>query len=157
MGRRGPPPTPTKLKLLRGNPGKRPINRQEPTPAANLPVRPDGMSEASQAVWDRILRDYGQTGVLTGVDAAGLRIFCEAVVRYEYAATRLEQSGPLVRGAERRGGELVKNPLHQIVRDNADLVRAFARELGFTPAARSALTSLGKPDENDPLAEWLAR
>jgi P27 family predicted phage terminase small subunit len=157
MGRRGPPPTPTKLKLLRGNPGKRPINRQEPTPAANLPVQPEEMSPESQAVWARILRDYGATGVLTGVDTDALRIYCEAVVRYEYAAVRLERSGPLVRGAERRGGELVKNPLHQIVRDNADLVRAFARELGFTPAARSALTSLGKPDENDPLAEWLAR
>jgi P27 family predicted phage terminase small subunit len=102
------------------------------------------------------MRDYAQTGVLTGVDTDALRIYCEAVVRYEYAAVRLEQSGPLVRSAERRSGELVKNPLHQIVRDNADLVRAFARELGFTPSARSALTAVKGSDEPDALDRWLA-
>lgn len=76
-------------------------------------------------------------------------------MRYEHAAVLLEKSGPLVRGAERRGGELVKNPLHQVVRDNADLVRAFARELGFTPSARSALTDVKKPTDGDPLDRWM--
>ena len=28
MGRRGPPPTPTRIKMLRGNPGKRPLNNR---------------------------------------------------------------------------------------------------------------------------------
>jgi phage terminase small subunit len=60
-----------------------------------------------------------------------------------------------VRGAERRGGELVKNPLHQVVRDNADLVRAFARELAFTPSARSALTDVKKSTDGDPLDRWM--
>jgi hypothetical protein len=32
MGRRGPPPQPTKLRLLSGNPGKRPLPRAEPQP-----------------------------------------------------------------------------------------------------------------------------
>ena len=59
-----------------------------------------------------------------------------------------------MRGA--RSGELVKNPLHQIVRDNADLIRAFARELGFTPSARSALTAIKEPDEGDALTRWMA-
>jgi P27 family predicted phage terminase small subunit len=113
------------------------------------------MSDRATAVWDRIIADYGATGVLTGVDADALRVYCEAVVRYEHAAELLERSGPLVKGA--RQGDLVKNPLHQVVRDNADLVRAFARELGFTPAARSALTDVNKKVISDPLAEWAAQ
>jgi hypothetical protein len=32
MGLRGPAPEPTALKLLRGNPGKRPLNTLEPKP-----------------------------------------------------------------------------------------------------------------------------
>jgi P27 family predicted phage terminase small subunit len=112
------------------------------------------MSDASRAVWDRVIRDFGATGVLTGVDTDALRIYCEAVVRYVNAAVRLEKSGPLIKGA--RLGEPVKNPLHQIVRDNADLVRAFARELGFTPAARSGLTNVARKPEADPLADWMA-
>ena len=71
-----------------------------------------------------------------------------------HGAKMLEQSGPLVRGARR--GDLIKNPLHQIVRDDADLIRAFARELGFTPSARSALTAVQEADEDDAMARWMA-
>lgn len=112
------------------------------------------MSSASKAVWARIIRDYAATGVLTGVDTDALRVYCEAVVRYQSAAELLEKQGPLVHGA--RTGDLIKNPLHQIVRDNADLVRAFARELGFTPSARSALADVKAPAEDD-LAKWAAQ
>lgn len=153
MGKRGPAPTPAKLRVLRGNPGRRPIP-DAPEPTAGLPVVPDGMSDESKAVWERLIRDYGHTGVLTGVDGDALRVYCEAVVRYEYAAAMLEKSGPLVKGA--RSGELVKNPLHQVVRDNADLIRAFARELGFTPSARSALADVKQKPAEDPLEKWAA-
>jgi P27 family predicted phage terminase small subunit len=152
MGKHGPPPTPAKLKLLRGNPGHRPVNDAAPEPAG-LPVRPEGMSKAAVAVWERVMRDYAATGVLSGVDADALRVYCEAVVRYEHAAQLLESSGPLVKGA--RSGELVKNPLHQVARDNANLIRAYARELGFTPSARSALTDVRSKDDADPLERWM--
>ena len=115
---------------------------------------PAGMSNAAQAIWNRIIRDYAHTGVLTSVDTDAFRVYCEAVVRYEHAAAMLEKSGPLTRGARR--GDLIKNPLHQIVRDDADLIRAFARELGFTPSARSALTAVQEADEDDALARWMA-
>jgi P27 family predicted phage terminase small subunit len=63
----------------------------------------------------------------------------------------LQQSGPLVRGQR---GELVKNPLHQVVRDNVVLVRSLARELGLTPSARSGMTGAAQ-EERDPFAEFL--
>jgi P27 family predicted phage terminase small subunit len=81
--------------------------------------------------------ELGPTGVLTRLDRDVLRAYAEAVARYEAAAVMLAGSGPLIRGA--RHGELIKNPLHQIVRDNAMLLLAFARELGATPSARSGL------------------
>ena len=115
---------------------------------------PDDLSEAAATVWQRVLRAYGATGVITEADADGLRAYCEAVVRYVHAQKALEASGPLVRDAHRSG--LVKNPLHQIVRDNADLMRAWARELGLTPAARVGLR--GEPlAAASPLADYLAR
>jgi phage terminase small subunit len=51
----------------------------------------------------------------------------------------------------------VKNPLHQIVRDNAILLRAFARELGLTPSARTGLTGTFGEADDDPLEAWLRR
>lgn len=137
MGRRGPAPTPTALKILRGETRPSRINRDEPRPVGELvPIPPDLSSEA-QAVWRRVVREFGHTGVIRGADADVMRIYCETVARYEKASRLLDASGPLIKGA--RGGELVKNPLHQIVRDNATLVRALAGELGLTPAARVGL------------------
>jgi P27 family predicted phage terminase small subunit len=153
LGRRGPAPLPTELKLLHGERRSSRLNRDAPK-ARNTPVMPAGMSEAAQAIWKRVMRDYSHTGILTSVDTDALRVYCEAVVRYEHAAAMLEGSGPLVRGARR--GDLIKNPLHQIVRDNADLIRAFAREFGFTPSARSALTAVQEPEEYDATSRWLA-
>jgi phage terminase small subunit len=49
---------------------------------------------------------------------------------------------------------MIRSPLHQIVRDNAAVVRAFARELGFTPSAREGLH---KPAAgSDDIDAWLA-
>jgi P27 family predicted phage terminase small subunit len=152
MGRRGPAPEPIAFKRLRGETRPSRINRAAPAPVQRLPKVPSGMSEPAQKVWKRVMREFAHTGVLTAVDTDVFRAYCESVVRYEHAAQLLEQSGPLVRGA--RNGELVKNPLHQIVRDNADLMRALARELGFTPAARTGLHVSEDPRE-DPLDAFL--
>ena len=154
MGSRGPAPMPTRLKILHGETRSSRLNRNEPRPGGQ-PRMPADMSDEAKRVWRRVIRDFGATGVLTAVDADALRTYCEAVVRYVQAARTLEASGPLVRGA--RSGELVKNPLHQVVRDNAILLRAFARELGLTPSARTGLTiGIGAADD-DPLEAWLTR
>ena len=151
MGSRGPAKTPTPLKLLRGERRDARLNRGRPEPRARQPVMPADMSDGAKRVWRRIMRDFGQTGVLTAVDRDSFRAYCEAVDRYEAAARTLAGSAPLIRG---RNGDLVKNPLHQIVRDNAALIRAFARELGFAPAAREGLHA-GRAAGIDPLEAWL--
>ena len=137
MARRGPAPTPTALKILRGETRPSRLNRHEPRPVGDLVPIPADLSPEAEAVWRRVLREFGQTGVIRGADADVLRIYCETVARYAQASRLLDASGPLIRGA--RGGELVKNPLHQIVRDNAVLIRSLAGELGLTPAARVGL------------------
>ena len=44
MATRGRKPTPTAIKLLEGNPGKRPLNANEPKPAKKRPPVPNGWS-----------------------------------------------------------------------------------------------------------------
>ena len=152
MGKRGPAPMPTPLKLLRGETRSSRLNRDAPKPRGDKPVMPSDMTDAAKRVWRRQMAGMGELGVLTSVDRDSLRAYCEAVSRYETAASLLEQSGPLVRGA--RQGELVKNPLHQVVRDNAMLIRLFARDLGFVPSAREGLHGRGS-DDVDPLEAWM--
>lgn len=153
MGRRGPAPEPTRLKLLKGERRPSRVNNDAPRPRDLLPSCPRDVTLAARKVWRRVMREFGATGVITHADRDAFRIYCEAVARYEESARLLASSGPLVRGARR--GELVKNPLHQVVRDNADLVRLFARELGLTPAARTALVVRDDDTaEGDPLEAW---
>jgi hypothetical protein len=67
--------------------------------------------------------------------AAGLLGDCEAGSRCRAAAESYAKSAPL----HNDRGHLTKNPLHQVVRDNADHVRLVARERGLSPAARASL------------------
>jgi P27 family predicted phage terminase small subunit len=96
---------------------------------------PKGMDERARAVWRHVLREMGATGVVTAADAHVLRCYSEAVARYERAAELYAAASPLVNDR----GHLAKNPLHQVVRDNADQVRLLARDLGLSPAARANL------------------
>jgi P27 family predicted phage terminase small subunit len=93
------------------------------------------MDDEAQKVWRRVVREMRGSDVIVGADADVLRCYCEAVARYAQAAELYAKSSPLLR----RDGEFVKNPLHQVVRDNADAVRLFARELGLSPSARAGL------------------
>jgi len=135
MGRRGPTPTPTKVKMLRGETRPSRLNRHEPMPSSDAPKMPTDMDAEAKVVWRRVLRDMRNTGVIRASDADVLRCYCEAVSRYAQAARLYAQSGPIVK----RDGNLVKNPLHQVARDNADEIRQFARELGLSPSARVGL------------------
>jgi P27 family predicted phage terminase small subunit len=155
MGSRGPARTPTRLKLLRGETRPSRLNHQEPRPVGRLPRLPAEMAPAATTVWRAVLHAMAASGVITAADGPILRVYCEAVVRYEEAASLLAQMGPLIvaAGTGARRGELVRNPLHGVVRDNALLVRLLARDLGLTPAARTGLR--GKPPrERDPFAEF---
>ncbi|MBA3234961.1 MAG: phage terminase small subunit P27 family [Chloroflexi bacterium] len=138
---------PTSLRVLHG----RQANTTEPQPAELPLVRPTGLSQEAGVVWDRVLASFGSVRVITAADVDALRLYCEAVVRYQIAEQRLVVSGPTVPG---RHGEPVKNPLHQIVRDNAELIRSLAREMGLTPSARVNLHMDKRTD--DDVAAWMA-
>ena len=135
MARRGPAPTPTKVKILRGETRPSRLNYREPLPPSDLPKMPADMDAEAKIVWRRVISSMGHTGVIRVPDSDILRCYCEAVSRYAQAARLHAGSGPLVR----RDGGLVKNPLHQVIRDDSDQIRLLARELGLSPSARVGL------------------
>lgn len=154
MGERGPAKTPTKLKLLRGETRESRLNREAPKPQGSQPRMPRDLDAAARAVWIRQTKAMRLTGVLTLVDSDTLRAYCEAVARYVQAQKLYRTRGPLVAGA--RKGELVKNPLHQVVRDNAMLIRLLGRELGFVPSAREGLHVASDDEAPTDFAAWEA-
>jgi P27 family predicted phage terminase small subunit len=132
MGRRGPAPEPLEAKLARGETRPSRLNVLAPKPSLRPPVMPRDMTVEAKVVWRRVMREQA-SGLIRAVDTDLLRAYCEAVARYE-GAMRL-YTAPLLTTR----GSVVKNPLHQIVRDDTDTMRLLARELGIGPAARAGL------------------
>jgi P27 family predicted phage terminase small subunit len=84
---RGPPPLPTHLKLLRGNPGQRAINKFEPMPEllARPPEPPDDLGEYAKEEWRRIIGEAFNLRLVTAMDIQPLAAYCDAYERWRTA------------------------------------------------------------------------
>jgi P27 family predicted phage terminase small subunit len=129
----GPRPQPTELRLLHGaHPGR--LNTDTPVPSASEPVLPEWVDDTTREIWEHTVAELRIMGVLSSADSAALLVYSEAVAKFIEAAKLVDQlGGILVRG--RRGEAPVKNPALQVMRDQGQLVRAYAAEFGLTPAA----------------------
>src|SRR5262245_53672168 len=134
MGRRGPAPETTRLKLIKGTKPYR-INTNEPQPLALAINRPEWLSPLAGEEWDHVAPHLVAMGTITDADLAGFAIYCEAVARWRRLAELVAQSPPVVN----RDGAVVKNPVYAQVRDAAAEVRLWAREFGLTPSARAGI------------------
>ena len=134
MGRRGPTPTPTKVKQLRGETRPSRLNLREPMPSPDVPKMPADMDAEAKVVWRRVAARHAPHGRHPGRRRGRPALLLRgASRRYAHAVRLLRAVGPAGPWTD---GHLVKNPLHQIVRDNRDAIRLFARELGLSPSAR---------------------
>ena len=70
MATRGRKPTPTAIKELEGNPGKRPLNQNEPKPKKTAPSCPKWLDKEAKKEWRRLAAKMEQMGVLSEVDMA---------------------------------------------------------------------------------------
>jgi P27 family predicted phage terminase small subunit len=136
MGRRGPAPHPTALKLLHGEQRASRINANEPRPRIAAPEAPAWLSERAAQEWERIVPELTAMGTARASDSVALAAYCEAVARLAAAVQVVAQAGMLIRDA---GGGVRKNPAVAQARDASNDVRQWAREFGLTPSARSPL------------------
>jgi P27 family predicted phage terminase small subunit len=133
---RGRKPTPHHLKVLRGNPGHRPI-RPEPQPslAPKPPEPPPFLSAYAATEWRRIAPELHWLGLLTVVDVAPFAAYCQAFAKWRQALESLEGTGLLVTA----DGITRAHPLVLIARQAAADMLKFAGEFGLTPVARARI------------------
>lgn len=150
MGLRGPKPMPTHLKLLRGNPGQRPLSKDEPRPAMSrdIPEPPPFLIGYAKEEWHRVITELYRLKLVTSVDINPLAAYCQAYSRWRTAEERLADlaardpvsAGLMIKSA---GGTPIQNPIVGVAnRAAADMLR-YASEFGLTPAARTRLSSSG--------------
>ena len=150
MAGKGPPPTPTKLKILRGNPGRRPLNKAEPEPPPGEPGQPTFLDREAKAMWRRLVKQLGGMGILAVVDRERIAGCCYWWSRFVQLQAEVKKQGDLPVSA----GKHVKNPRVEMMRDAYKLFAAEASILGIGPAARSRIVVDKKPATDDPAAKY---
>ena len=147
MPKTGPPPTPTALRRLRGNPSKRPLPKDEPQPKLATPRCPAHLGAEAKREWRRVVKIMREMGVLTVADGAAIAAYCQTWERWVQAEKAIRIGGILIRSKF----TVVQNPAVTIARDAMGEMRRFLVEFGMTPAARTRVKTEPKPPEEDPL------
>lgn len=130
---RGRKPTPTALKLLTGNPGKRPVNTTEPNPPSIAPDCPEHLSAEAKQEWARISIQLLDLGLLTQLDRSALAAYCQAYGRWVAAELQIDRTSEIVKTIK---GNSVQNPWLWVANRALDQMKDFLTEFGLTPVSR---------------------
>jgi P27 family predicted phage terminase small subunit len=151
---RGRKPQPTRRRELDGNPGKRALNPNEPTPDAPSdafdvpPPELEGQTRAADE-WRRLAPILRRSRQVTEVDRAALIALCVEWGRYLDAQVKLLKTGMVVTTAS---GYPLPNPYLAIANKALQGCTRLWAELGMTPSSRSRVQL--PPDASDPFAEF---
>jgi P27 family predicted phage terminase small subunit len=141
MGKRGPRPQPTTLRILRGNPGKRPINKSEPQPPTDGIVMPQHLGQVAAGRWAQLLPLLQSVKVMTRADIEALARYCDTYEWWLATRAKLKAEGdtyPILND----GGQvkyIAQRPEVSIAHKLAQQLRQLEQDFGLNPSARTSL------------------
>jgi len=148
-------PQPTALKVLRGNPGKRPIREEPPiapadpsfdTPPAELADDPTAAAE-----WRRVAPMLRAARLVTSSDRSALVALCQQWSRYLAAHAQVIALGMCI---ETTKSVPIPNP-YLLVADRAlTHCHRLWSELGLTPSGRARAAKIGTPADAATPSKW---
>ena len=155
MAQRGRKPTPTAVKVLEGNPGKRSLNTEEPKPEKKAPRCPSWLEEEAKKEWKRMSKQLEHLGILTEIDMAAFAGYCQAYARWKEAEEYISRQGTVV---ETPNGYLQQVPQVSIAQTYLKIMNRFCEQFGLTPSARSrVVTDNGQDKESDEMELLLVK
>jgi P27 family predicted phage terminase small subunit len=132
------------MKVLTGNPGKRPMNMHEPNPGPAIPDCPAELGPVARREWSRLAAELGKLKLLTTLDRAALGVYCGAYALWAEATEAIQKFGTMVKSPS---GYPIQSPYVSVANRQAEIMMRIASEFGFTPASRSRISA---PTERDP-------
>lgn len=150
MGKRGPQPHPTALKLVRGAREDK-INRDEPAVGERaIPEPPIELDDRAMGRWRDVTGLLHRAGILRTSDAAVLARYCVMWSQWSRCVEDVQRNGMTVRGA--RGGK-VANPAATHARALSEHLMRIEDRFGLSATARAGLKVGGGP-ASDPLDDF---
>lgn len=151
MGERGPPPTPTILKIAAGNPGRRELNDSEPVPPPGAVVAPSFITGRALEVWNIAAPVAMAMKVLTMADVLAFGRYCVAFARYLDVNDLLAEKGRTYErwegtGEAKRLVYVGERPEAAEWRKLHEILIRLEKEFGLTASARSRIrVEMGTP------------
>lgn len=171
----GPAPKPTHLKVIQGNPGKRPFNLDEFRPDTAIPVAPRHLKGEALKEWKRITVELAKYGMISEVDRDALAMICTLWGRHVTAENLIERMAKKELQELKKNGKPatlatgglfvktpngfpVQSPWVSVSNKAMEMYRMFLSEFGLSPAQRTRVTpgnplqpdlfDLNKPDQS---------
>ena len=157
MGVRGTRPTPTKIRILNGNPSRRPLPTNEPQFTPGIPDRPMGMSAGARKQWDELVGEMGNSGVLRRVDGGALAMLCEDLAMLDTLRKGLAaQAREITKKAREKKQQISGNALTALsrttegrrtlttIRELSAQIIIQRREFGLTPSSSTRVQASGE-------------
>jgi P27 family predicted phage terminase small subunit len=140
----GPPPEHPNLRLLKGNPGKRPAGSlPEPTRTEQCPEPPEHLQGYAKEAWLELAPELHKLNLLTTLDIGPFSAYCWAYAHWRQAEEALQHSGELtIKTAE---GHARVNPLMRIASTAMADMQRIGAQFGLSPNARLRLSGISPP------------
>lgn len=151
MGKRGPKPQPTIIKMARGNPGKRRLNAQEPKPESDGIEPPAWVTGVSLEKWNEIVPKLIAMGVMTNADIEAIARYC---TMHEHYVKYLDQVRRgldvlVIRDEKGKVKYMQSTPAATMVTKLAASMLRIEQEFGLTPSARTGIVATKQDTDAD--------
>lgn len=141
---RGRKPKPTHLKVVTGNPGRRPLNAREPSPAGDLKAPPEWLTDDQKAGWAYAI-EHAPRGLLRKLDQSVFTAWVVAESLHREATQMVRRTGLMVRAPNT--GLLIQSPYLPVINKQAQIMLKAAEQLGFSPSSRGRISISGDEEE----------
>lgn len=153
MAKPGRKPTPTAIKKMEGNPGRRPLPEYEPQPGAlvEIPKPPSFLFPLAKKHWKKMADELRSCSLLTAIDLDAFAAMCNAYATWVDAQQNLKKTGMLVKSPN---GYPMVSPYVSISEKALNRLLQYQREFGLTPSSRVQVDGGGN-NEADEFNEFL--
>lgn len=151
MGKRGPAPKPTNLKVIQGTYRKDRSTGAEPVPAPTIPKCPTFLKGEARREWKRISVELEKLKLLSEIDRAALAAYCENWAMFVLATKEIRENGITCLSPN---GHVMQRPEIAIRNKAMMQMKTFLAEFGMTPASRTRISVPEAPvNLNNPFAQ----
>jgi len=134
------------LRIIEGNRGHRPLNRNEPKPAPIRPTCPAWLLPEAKREWKRLAPELERLGLLTVLDRGPFACYCQSVAWVRRCEAIIAKEGMVTEGHR---GIMRKHPLLSTLNQATASMLAFGRDFGLSPVSRSRISMPSNPSDVD--------